>query len=130
MSFVPVFVQSRYLIFYGAVAATIACIALAFWSPLFLIPLPVAFGLAILGFYDITQPRHSILPNYPTSAQVRFMLESIRPEIRQYFLESETDGTPFSRNKRSIVYQRAKGQLDKRPFGTQLDVYSSSFEWL
>jgi glutamate synthase domain-containing protein 2 len=63
-------------------------------------------------------------------AHMRFMLEKIRPEIRQYFLESDTDGTPFNRNKRSIVYQRAKGQLDKRPFGTQQDIYGNNFEWI
>ncbi|MGB7076921.1 MAG: FMN-binding glutamate synthase family protein, partial [Xanthobacteraceae bacterium] len=58
------------------------------------------------------------------------ILEEIRPEIRQYFLESEKDGTPFSRDKRAIVYQRAKRALDKRPFGTQNDVYAAGFEWL
>src|SRR5215469_16932429 len=61
---------------------------------------------------------------------IRFILEEIRPEIRQYFLESETDGTPFNRAKRSVVYQRAKGQLDKRPFGTQQDIYAGNFEWI
>ena len=58
------------------------------------------------------------------------MLEKIRPEIRQYFLESETDGTPFNRSKRAIAYQRAKGALDKRPFGTQQDLYGNNFEWI
>ena len=65
-----------------------------------------------------------------SSAHIRFILEEIRPEIRQYFLESEKDGTPFSRDKRALVYQRAKQALDKRPFGTQNDVYASGFEWL
>jgi glutamate synthase domain-containing protein 2 len=58
------------------------------------------------------------------------MLEYIRPEIRQYFLESETDATPFSRAQRSLVYSRAKGESDKRPFGTQLDVRSVGYEWI
>ena len=121
----------RYLLFLAAVVSTFACIVLTMLvSPWFALPLPVVFFLAMVGFYDLTQQRHSILRNYPISAHIRFMLESIRPEIRQYFLESETDGTPFSRSKRSIVYQRAKGQLDKRPFGTQLNVYGQSFEWL
>ena len=71
-----------------------------------------------------------MLRNYPLTAHIRFILEEIRPEIRQYFLESEKDGTPFSRDKRAIVYQRAKRALDKRPFGTQNDVYSSGYEWL
>jgi glutamate synthase domain-containing protein 2 len=121
---------SRYLFLHIALGATLLFFALTFVHPLFAIPLPIVGGLAALGFYDLFQRSHSILRNYPISAHFRFMLESIRPEIRQYFLESETDGTPFSRNKRAIVYQRAKGQLDKRPFGTQLDVYAQSFEWL
>ena len=68
--------------------------------------------------------------NYPILANIRFILEKVRPEIRQYFLESDTDGTPFNRSKRAIVYQRAKGQLDKRPFGTQQDIYGTNFEWI
>ena len=76
------------------------------------------------------QTKHSLRRNYPILAHIRFMLEKIRPEIRQYFLESDTDGTPFNRAKRAIVYQRAKGQLDKRPFGTQQDIYGNNFEWI
>ena len=112
------------------VALSVACLGLAFVSPWFLLPLPVTLGLALLGLRDLTQRSHSILRNYPILAHIRFLLEKIRPEIRQYFLESEMDGAPFSRKKRSIVYQRAKGQLDKLPFGTQLDVYGHAFEWV
>lgn len=65
--------------------------------------------LTLIGVWDIVQTKHSLRRNYPIMAHIRFMLEKIRPEIRQYFLESETDGTPFNRAKRSIVYQRAKG---------------------
>jgi hypothetical protein len=54
----------------------------------------------------------------------------MRPEMRQYFFESEKDGAPFSRDKRAVVYQRAKMVLDKRPFGTQYDVYDDGFEWV
>ncbi len=121
---------SRRLALTVVVALSIACVGLAFVSPWFLVPLPVTLGLSILGFRDLTQRSHSILRNYPILAHIRFLLEKIRPEIRQYFLESEMDGAPFSRKKRSIVYQRAKGQLDKLPFGTQLDVYSQAFEWV
>jgi len=99
--------------------------------PLYLaIPLALFAGLAVIGTFDLIQRRHAILRNYPLTAHIRFILEEIRPEIRQYFLESEKDGTPFSRDKRAIVYQRAKQALDKRPFGTQNDVYSSGYEWL
>ena len=104
--------------------------AYGFRSLLIEIPLVVFIALAVVGTVDVLQSRHAILRNYPLSAHIRFILEEIRPEIRQYFLESEKDGTPFSRDKRALVYQRAKRALDKRPFGTQNDVYASGFEWL
>ena len=95
------------------------------------LPVLVVFSaLALLGFYDLIQTEHSVLRNYPITAHLRFLLEDIRPEVRQYFLEDETQGYPFSRNKRAVIYQRAKQNLDKRPFGTQLDVYEEGFEWL
>jgi glutamate synthase domain-containing protein 2 len=87
-------------------------------------------ALAALGLRDLTQTKHSILRNYPISAHIRFLLERIRPEIRQYFLESDKDGMPFPRDTRAIVYQRAKRDLDKRPFGTMNNVYDDGFEWL
>ncbi len=94
-----------------------------FWPFLFI-------GLSGLGVYDLLQTKHAVTRNYPVIGHARFLLETIRPEIRQYFLESDTDGTPFTRNQRAIVYQRAKLDSDKRPFGTQLDVYASGFEWI
>src|SRR6202008_589082 len=101
------------------------------YPSIYIVILLVLFGaLALIGTVDLLQTRHAVLRNYPLSAHIRFILEEIRPEIRQYFLESEKDGTPFSRDKRAIVYQRAKQALDKRPFGTQNDVYASGFEWL
>ena len=90
----------------------------------------VCFVLTLIGIRDLTQTSHSLRRNYPILANIRFLLEEIRPEIRQYFLESDSDGTPYNRNKRAIVYQRAKMQLDKRPFGTHQDVYGENFEWL
>ena len=90
----------------------------------------VALGLAALGFKDLFSPHHAILRNYPIIAHLRFMFEEIRPEMRQYFFEDEKNGTPFSRDDRAVVYQRAKMQLDKRPFGTQRQVYEPGFEWL
>ena len=87
-------------------------------------------ALSVLGIRDMVQTRHSILRNYPIAAHLRFLFEDIRPELRQYLFESEKDGAPFSRDDRAIVYQRAKMVLDKRPFGTQSDVYADNFEWL
>ena len=83
-----------------------------------------------LGIRDLTQKNHAVLRNYPISAHIRFLLEEIRPEMRQYFFESEKDGMPFSRDTRALVYQRAKMVLDKRPFGTQEDVYREGYEWM
>jgi len=95
-----------------------------------LVPFLVALALAVLGTYDRFQARHALRRNYPISAHLRFLFEALRPEMRQYFFESDEDGTPFSRDQRSIVYQRAKLALDKRPFGTQYDVYGDGFEWV
>ena len=92
---------------------------------------PVLFlFLSLVGLHDLQQQHHAILRNYPVIGHLRFMLEYIRPEIRQYFLESETDASPFSRAQRSLVYSRAKGDSDKRPFGTQLDVRAIGYEWI
>jgi len=87
-------------------------------------------ALSAVGVHDLLQTHHAILRNYPILGHLRFLLEFIRPEIRQYFIESESEAAPFSRAQRSLVYARAKGQSDKRPFGTQLDVDQAGFEWL
>jgi glutamate synthase domain-containing protein 2 len=86
--------------------------------------------LSALGVHDLLQTHHAILRNYPILGHLRFLLEFIRPEIRQYFIESEGEAAPFSRAQRSLVYARAKNQSDKRPFGTQLDVDQNGYEWL
>ncbi len=87
-------------------------------------------GFTLLGLHDLFQTRHAVLRNYPIAAHLRFLLEAIRPEMRQYFFEDEKHGMPFGRDKRAIIYQRAKMQLDKRPFGTTYDVYADGFEWM
>ena len=86
--------------------------------------------LAALGWHDVVQTRHAVLRNYPVIGHLRFLLEFIRPEIRQYFIESDREAIPFSRQQRALVYQRAKGVSDKRPFGTQLDVHAEGYEWI
>ena len=86
--------------------------------------------IAAVGIHDLLQSRHAILRNYPIIGHFRFMFESIRPEIRQYFIESDTERVPFSREQRAIVYQRAKSVLDKRPFGSKLDAYQEGYEWI
>jgi glutamate synthase domain-containing protein 2 len=86
--------------------------------------------LVALGVRDLRQPQRAILRNYPVIGHLRFFMEYIRPEIRQYFIESDTEAAPFSRAQRSLVYQRAKGAPDNRPFGTQVDVMHQGYEWI
>ncbi len=91
----------------------------------------VLFGpLIYLGYSDIIQRKHAIKRNFPVIGHGRFMLEKIRPEIMQYFVETDQAGRPFNRILRSMVYQRAKKVTDTTPFGTQLDVYASGYEWM
>jgi glutamate synthase domain-containing protein 2 len=87
-------------------------------------------GLVVLGVHDLQQKSHAVLRNYPIIGHLRFLLEFIRPELRQYFIEGDDDAVPFSRSQRSLVYARAKGEPDKRPFGTQMDVRAVGYEWL
>ena len=91
----------------------------------------VVYGpLLLVGLYDFFQNRHTITRNFPVFGRLRFIMEDLRPKIYQYFIESDTDGTPFNRQNRSVVYQRAKMVDDTRPFGTELDVYQNGYEWL
>ncbi|GAB3365795.1 FMN-binding glutamate synthase family protein [Lysobacter rhizosphaerae] len=91
----------------------------------------VAFGLlSALGTSDVMQKRSTLRRNYPILAHFRFGLESIGPEMRQYFIESDTAETPFSRDQRALVYQRSKAINDTRPFGTLQDVYGPDYEWI
>ena len=102
----------------------------ALWSWWMVLP-SVIFGiLAGMGVYDLIQTRHSILRNYPVLGHMRFFFEGIRPEIRQYLIESDQDEEPFSRDDRSLVYQRAKGVEDARPFGTRMRVYDAGYSWV
>jgi len=84
----------------------------------------------IIGIYDVIQKKRTILRNFPVLGHFRYMFEAIRPEIQQYFVERFDDGRPFSRELRSVVYQRAKGELDTAPFGTEHDLYEAGTEWL
>jgi glutamate synthase domain-containing protein 2 len=100
------------------------------YAEVFIVLFALCAAVSAIGVWDILQTKHSLRRNYPILANIRFGLEKIRPEIRQYFLESDTDGAPFNRSKRAIAYQRSKGALDKRPFGTQQNIYGDNFEWI
>src|SRR5215510_8990818 len=120
----------RFAALTASLIGTLVFAALSAYHVFFVALLVPAAVLSAIGIWDLLQSSHSIRRNYPILAHIRFMLEKIRPEIRQYFLESETDGVPFNRSKRAIAYQRAKGALDKRPFGTHQDIYGENFEWI
>ncbi len=95
-----------------------------------------AFGLLIilpllaLGVFDMYQSKRSIRRNFPLLGRLRYLLESIGPELRQYFVETDTEGRPFTRLQRSLVYQRSKKETDTTPFGTQLNVYDEGYQWI
>jgi len=98
------------------------------WPPI-LWAMVVVGPLVIVGLYDSLQREHTILRNFPLIGHARYLLESLRPEFHQYFIESNVDAFPIEREFRSIVYQRAKGALETRPFGTQRDLYEVGYEW-
>ncbi len=103
--------QPRFIVFTAVVllSALLLFDEVDGYPSIYVVILLILFGaLALVGIIDLLQTRHAVLRNYPLTAHIRFILEEIRPEIRQYFLESEKDGTPFSRDKRALVYQRAK----------------------
>jgi glutamate synthase domain-containing protein 2 len=129
----PLPLQARYITFTLVIVATLLfALALATlpYSHWVLAGLVVAGALSLVGVHDLLQKNHSILRNYPIAAHLRFIFEEIRPELRQYFFEGDKDGLPFSRDRRAVVYQRAKNALDVRPFGTQYDVYAVGYEWM
>src|SRR6187399_954988 len=121
---------SRYYAFAGSIFLTLVSAAGLHWSRGWIWPLLFFALLTLVGLNDLAQEKHTLRRNYPILAWWRYLLESIGPEIRQYFIESDNDERPFSRQQRSIVYQRAKNALDKRPFGTQLDLYADKYEWI
>ena len=110
----------------GATALWLALTASPWWVA---VAVPLLL-LAALGTHDLLQRRHAILRAYPILGHARFLMEELRPEIRQYFIESDTADTPFAREIRDIVYERAKGTKSEEPFGTQRDVYEPNHEFV
>lgn len=109
--------------------AAIGAVAWFWWRPI--LWSFVLFGPIILvGIYDMLQTKHTILKNFPVIGHFRYMLEAFRPEIQQYFVETDLEGRPFNRIFRSMVYQRSKNVNDTSPFGTQKDIYAEGYEWI
>ena len=120
--------RKHFVVIAGAVVATVLAVGY-FWPPI-LWSLVVVIPLIARGVADMMQTKQAIRRNFPVIGHLRYLLEMIRPEINQYFIESNSDGKPFSRNDRSVIYQRAKGDVDTLPFGTQRDVYAPGYEWI
>jgi glutamate synthase domain-containing protein 2 len=112
------------------IVAVLAILATAFVSWWWGLPALLVVALAGLGSWDLLQTRHTILRLYPILGHVRFLMEMIRPEVRQYFIEADTEATPFDRETRDLVYERAKGTKGDEPFGTERDVYALGYEFL
>jgi glutamate synthase domain-containing protein 2 len=121
---------SSFALCVAGLAAALVAVVLLPMAWLAWLALAVFAALSLTGVHDLRQTRHAILRNYPVIGHMRFLLEFIRPEIRQYFIESDAEAAPFSRAQRSLVYQRAKGEPDNRPFGTHLDVSLLGYEWI
>lgn len=120
--------RNLFFILSGILVALIA--ALGHWvSSGFYWTYLVVLPIVAVGMHNAFQTKKAILRNYPIIGMLRYFFEEIRPEIQQYFVENDTDGAPFSRELRSVVYQRAKRQLDTVPFGTQRDLYLQGAEW-
>ncbi|MEV6113360.1 FMN-binding glutamate synthase family protein [Streptomyces sp. NPDC052109] len=112
------------------VAGVLESLAAAWISAWWLLAAVPVMLLGLLGAWDLLQRRHSVLRNYPVLGHARFLMERLRPELQQYFIERNFDGRPFDRDVRSIVYERAKGTDAEEPYGTERDVYQAGYEFL
>jgi len=104
-------------------------LAAAWWSPA-RSSLVLWLPLLVIALYDLLQRHHTLWRNYPLAGRIRWGMETLRPYFRSYFVEADLEGRPFNHDERALVYARAKGELDAHPFGTELDVYSTEYEWL
>ncbi|MBA2237247.1 MAG: FMN-binding glutamate synthase family protein [Lysobacter sp.] len=120
----------RYSVYAASVLLALLSLALSLQDASWRWGVAIFGGLALLGTYDVLQRNSTLRRNYPVIAHLRYMLESIGPEIRQYFIERDTEEVPFSRQQRSLVYQRSKDIGDVVPFGTLRDVYDVEYEWI
>ncbi len=99
------------------------------WPPVIWFMLIIG-PIILIGLYDMFQSKKAIRRNFPFIGNFRYLLESIRPEIMQYFVETDIEGRPINRIFRSLIYSRAKKQIETTPFGTQMDVYEPGYEWM
>tara|TARA_R110002050_G_scaffold176775_1_gene309773 strand:+ start:36726 stop:38276 length:1551 start_codon:yes stop_codon:yes gene_type:complete len=116
-------------IVFSAVIISLIIAVYQIWTPV-IWSLIIVIPIALIGVVDIFQTKHTIRRNFPVLGNFRFMLEKIRPEIMQYFVETDTEGRPINRLFRTLIYERSKKENDTTPFGTQMDVYRSGYEWM
>jgi glutamate synthase domain-containing protein 2 len=120
----------RHIVFILCIVATIASLIGMAWSPWWATGALLFGTLVAIGVRDMIQTRHSILRNYPVIGHVRWMIEAISPELRQYLFEDGRHQAPFTRDQRNLVFRRAKGDLSEEPFGTRDDVYADGYEFI
>ncbi|GAA3919526.1 FMN-binding glutamate synthase family protein [Luteimonas lutimaris] len=122
--------MSRYFLYIACIILTLFSAWMSLQHPAWRWPLGIFGALALLGTWDMLQTRTTLRRNYPILAHLRYALESIGPEIRQYFIQEDLQEVPFSRRQRALVYQRAKNVIDVVPFGTERNVYGLDYEWI
>jgi len=120
----------RYHFYRTVLILIILEVLIYFFLPSALWTLIIVVPIIVIGIRDSVTSKNTIRRNFPILGNLRYMLEKIRPEIMQYFVETDTEGRPVNRIFRSLVYKRAKNVNDTTPFGTQSDVYKAGYEWL
>jgi hypothetical protein len=120
----------RHIFVYFVVSAVALSVVAGFLLPQLLWTWILLGPIIVVGIHDYFQVEKSIPRNFPAVGRMRYLLEFVRPEIYQYFVEGDTEGVPFDRDQRSLVYQRAKKVRDTIPFGTKQDLYVAGYEWI
>ncbi len=120
----------RYATFALVVVLALACVAGVSATTAFLWPLLILLPLTVLGVFDVVQPHHAILRNYPILGHIRYVFEELRPSVRQYLIEDDRDPVPFSREQRNVAYRRSKNIHSSHPFGTIIDVNQPGHGWI
>ncbi|MGD9563224.1 MAG: FMN-binding glutamate synthase family protein [Pyrinomonadaceae bacterium] len=122
--------SAKHIFITSSVIAILAILFLGWLNTYFLLGLIVVVPVIVIGLIDMVQKRQTIRRNFPVIGNFRYLLERVRPEIMQYFVETDTEGKPINRIFRSVIYQRAKKETSTSPFGTQWDVYRAGYEWI
>lgn len=120
----------RNILFFIIVILTLVILVAGYYKEIYFWGLLITLPLVLLGLWDLLQTKHNLLRNYPLVGHFRWLFEKIRPQIHQYLVESNTDGRPFNRDDRTVVYERAKSHAGVKPFGTEVDVYSDDYRWI